>query len=98
MTFTLPKGTHDIFGNEARGYDYIEHVLKDIASTYGFSEMRTPIFEQTELFLRSVGESSDVVRKEMYTFLDKGGRSMTLRPELTAGIMRSIVSNKLYRT
>lgn len=98
MTFTLPKGTHDIFGNEARGYDYIEHVLKDIASTYGFSEMRTPIFEQTELFLRSVGESSDVVRKEMYTFLDKGGRSMTLRPELTAGIMRSIVSNKLYAT
>lgn len=98
MAFNAPKGTHDIYGDDARGYDYIEQVLKGVADTYGFDEMRTPIFEQTDLYQRSVGESSDVVRKEMYTFNDKGGRSMTLRPELTAGIMRSIVSNKLYAT
>ncbi len=96
MAFTIPKGTHDIYGDEACGYDYIEQVLRSLAESFGYSEMRTPIFEQTELFTRSVGESSDVVRKEMYTFVDKGGRSMTLRPELTAGIMRSIVTNKLY--
>ncbi len=98
MAYNLPKGTHDIFEDEVRGYDYIEQVLRGVAETYGFSEMRTPIFEQTELFTRSVGESSDVVQKEMYTFLDKGGRSMTLRPEGTAGVMRAIVSNKLYAT
>lgn len=98
MAFNAPKGTHDIFGDDARGYDYIEQVLKGVAYTYGFDEMRTPVFEQTDLYQRSVGESSDVVRKEMYTFTDKGGRSMTLRPELTAGIMRSLVSNKLYAT
>ena len=98
MAFNLPKGTHDIFGDEVRGYDYIEQVLRGVAETHGFSEMRTPVFEQTELFTRSVGESSDVVQKEMYTFLDKGGRSMTLRPEGTAGVMRSIVTNKLYAT
>lgn len=98
MAYNLPKGTHDIFEDEVRGYDYIEQVLRGVAETYGFNEIRTPIFEQTELFTRSVGESSDVVQKEMYTFLDKGGRSMTLRPEGTAGVMRAIVSNKLYAT
>lgn len=98
MAYNLPKGTHDIFGDEVRAYDYIEQVLKGVAETHGFSEVRTPVFEQTELFTRSVGESSDVVQKEMYTFLDKGNRSMTLRPEGTAGVMRAIVSNKLYAT
>ena len=98
MAIGLPKGTHDVILDESRGYDYVEQVMKGIADSYGYTEMRTPIFEHTELFQRSVGESSDVVRKEMYTFLDKGERSMTLRPELTAGIMRSIVSNKLYAT
>lgn len=96
MPYTIPKGTHDISGDEAFCYREIEELLQTLAHNYGYMEMRTPIFEQTELFTRSVGESSDVVRKEMYTFEDKGGRSMTLRPELTAGIMRSIVSNKLY--
>ena len=98
MAIALPKGTHDVYLDEARGYDYIEQVMKAVANCYGYTEMRTPIFEHTELFQRSSGESSDVVRKEMYTFLDKGDRSITLRPELTAGIMRSIVTNKLYAT
>ena len=98
MEINLPKGTHDVILDEARGFQYIEETMKGIADAYGFNEMRTPIFEHTELFQRSVGESSDVVRKEMYTFLDKGNRSITLRPEITAGIMRSIVTNKLYAT
>ena len=98
MEINIPKGTHDVIKEEARAYDHIENVLQSLASYYGFSPMRTPIFEQTELFTRSVGDSSDIVRKEMYTFVDKGNRSMTLRPEITAGVMRSIVSNKLYAT
>jgi len=98
MTINIVKGTHDVLDEEARGFTYIEMVLKAVSEMYAFNEMRTPIIEHTELFDRSVGASSDIVRKEMYTFLDKGGRSITLRPELTAGIMRSIVSNKLYAT
>ena len=98
MEINLPKGTHDVIKDEARAYDHIENVLQTLASYYGFSPMRTPIFEHTELFSRSVGDSSDIVRKEMYTFTDKGNRSMTLRPEITAGVMRSIITNKLYAT
>ena len=67
-----------------------------LCSRFNYREIRTPIFEQTELFQRGVGETTDIVEKEMYTFLDKGGRSMTLRPEGTAGVVRSYVENKLY--
>lgn len=98
MAINIVKGTHDIYDDEARGFDYIEMVLKAVAEMYAFNQIRTPIIEHTELFNRSVGESSDIVRKEMYTFLDKGDRSITLRPEVTAGVMRSIVSSKLYAT
>ena len=94
MEIKLPKGTHDIVGDEADGFLIIEQVLQDVVTTYGYKLIRTPIFEHTELFTRSVGDSSDIVRKEMYTFQDKGNRSLTLRPELTAGVMRSIVENK----
>ena len=95
MEIKLPKGTHDIVGEEAEGFLSIEQVLQDVVTTYGYKLIRTPIFEHTELFTRSVGDSSDIVRKEMYTFQDKGDRSLTLRPELTAGVMRSIIENKL---
>jgi histidyl-tRNA synthetase len=95
MDIKLPKGTHDIIGEEAEGFLAIEQVLKDVVTTYGFHLIRTPIFEHTELFTRSVGDSSDIVRKEMYTFKDKGDRSLTLRPELTAGALRSIVETKM---
>lgn len=98
MAINIVKGTHDIMGNEARGHEHIEMVLKAVADLYAFNAIRTPIIEHTELFTRSVGESSDIVRKEMYTFTDKGDRSITLRPELTAGVMRAIVCNKLYAT
>ncbi|MFA6780781.1 MAG: histidine--tRNA ligase [Bacilli bacterium] len=90
------KGTHDILGADIILYQRIEDALAKTAHTYGYLEFRTPIIEHTELFSRSVGDSSDIVRKEMYTFLDKGNRSLTLRPELTAGIIRTIVNNKLY--
>ena len=90
------KGTHDIVGKEALLYTEIEERCKSVATLFGYEEIRTPVLEHTPLFLRSVGESSDIVHKEMYTFDDKGGRSVTLRPEMTAGVMRSIVSNKLF--
>ena len=93
---TVLKGTHDVILDEASKYTYVEQVLIRVAETYGFKEFRTPIIEASNLFTRSVGDSSDIVRKEMYTFLDKGDRSITLRPELTAGVVRSMVNNKLF--
>lgn len=90
------KGTHDVIGDEANAYTAVESLLKSIAELFAYKEVRPPVLEHSELFVRGVGESSDVVRKEMYTFLDKGERSLTLRPEFTAGIMRVIVQNKLY--
>ena len=96
MEINPVKGTHDIIADEANLYTMVEHTAMSVAGAFGYQEIRTPIIEHTPLFLRSVGESSDIVNKEMYTFDDKGGRSITLRPELTAGVMRSIVSNKLY--
>ncbi len=96
MVINPVKGTHDIIADEASAYSVIEYDCHILAQLFGYSEIRTPIIEHTPLFLRSVGESSDIVTKEMYTFDDKGGRSLTLRPEMTAGVMRSVVSNKLY--
>jgi len=94
--YKLPRGTQDFLPSTCEKISYIEYMLKSVASLYGYHEIRTPIFEHTNLFLRSVGESSDIVNKEMYTFLDKGGRSITLRPEGTAGVMRAFVENKMY--
>lgn len=94
--FNQVKGTHDIILNDAEKYTFVEQILVAVAQTFGYKEFRTPIMEYTELFNRSVGDSSDIVRKEMYTFEDKGGRSITLRPELTAGVIRSMVNNKLF--
>ena len=92
------KGTHDLYGDESYCYDYIENIFSIVAELYNYKKIETPCLEYTEVFSRGTGTSSDVVRKEMYTFLDKGDRSVTLRPEGTAGVMRSIVENKLYAT
>ena len=92
------KGTHDVVATEANAYSMVESVMKSLAELYGYNEVRSPVLEYTEVFSRGVGQSSDVVRKEMYTFDDKGGRSVTLRPEFTAGIMRLVIQNKLYAT
>ncbi len=92
------KGTHDIFGEETNAYEKVESLMKAIAEIYAYHGVRPPVIEYNSVFVRGVGESSDIVRKEMYTFPDKGGRELTLRPEFTAGIMRMVVQNKLYAT
>ena len=91
-----PRGTHDILPSESHRWHHIENKIKNICLEFGYKEIRTPIFESTELFERGVGDTTDVVQKEMYTFKDKGGRSVTLRPEGTACIVRSFVESSLY--
>ena len=98
MSVNNVKGTRDIIGEEANAFNYIENLLKQICELFAYNEVKPPVLEHTELFVRGVGESSDVVRKEMYTFLDKAERSVTMRPEFTAGIMRLIIQNKLLNT
>lgn len=98
MSYIAVKGTHDIYKDEYDAYAYIQNVFASVAELYGYRGIETPILEHTNLFERSTGEGSDVVRKEMYTFLDKGERSLTLRPEGTAGVARAVVERKLYAT
>lgn len=90
------KGTQDTLPKESYKIQYVESAVKETAENFGFHEMRTPVFEHTELFQRGVGETTDVVQKEMYTFEDKGGRSITLRPEGTAGAVRSFLEHGLF--
>lgn len=90
-----PKGTKDILPRDVYKWHYIENIIKEITTLYGLKEIRTPIFEHTELFVRGIGEATDVVGKEMYTFLDKGERSITLKPEGTAGAVRAYIENSL---
>lgn len=90
---TVPVGTKDILPSERPAWDYICNIIHDTFKAYGFGEIRTPVFEATELFSRGVGDTTDVVEKQMYTFEDKGGRSLTLRPEGTAGVVRSYIEN-----
>ncbi|HSW86241.1 MAG TPA: histidine--tRNA ligase [Rhabdochlamydiaceae bacterium] len=105
MHYTIPKGVFDILPQELHPDDqwrssdrwqYLESIIRQTAHDYDFKEIRTPIFERTELFIRGVGESSDIVSKEMYTFLDKAERSMSLRPEGTAPVLRAFVEKHLY--
>lgn len=91
-----PKGTQDLLPEQTARWQVVEQVMREEASLYGYGEIRTPVFEHTELFQRSVGETTDVVQKEMYTFNDKGGRSITLRPEGTAGAVRALLEHALY--
>ncbi len=93
-----PRGTYDIFGKDIKLRNYVVEELFKLSGNYGFDQIQTPIFEHTELFVRSVGEETDIVSKEMYTFLDKKERSITLRPELTAPVVRAFNQNKLYAT
>ena len=91
----IPKGTKDILPQESFKWQFVEKVARETARVFGAQEVRTPTFEHTEVFLRGVGETTDIVNKEMYTFLDKGNRSITLKPEGTAGIARAFVENGL---
>lgn len=90
------KGTQDFLPSDIYKYQFIEQTVREIAEKFGFREIRTPVFEHTELFQRGVGETTDVVQKEMYTFDDKGGRSITLRPEGTAGVARAFLEHGLF--
>lgn len=94
----IPKGTKDVLPDESYKWHYIEGKAREIADAFGLKEIRTPTFEHTELFLRGVGDTTDIVNKEMYTFLDKGERSITLKPEGTAGVARAFVENGLQNT
>lgn len=96
MLTTKPRGTNDFLPGEVEKWQYLEGLIRDLFEKYHYKEIRTPIFEHTELFLRSVGETSDIVSKEMYSFEDKGLRHVTLRPEGTAGTVRAFVENKLF--
>ncbi len=96
MLTKAPRGTCDILPTDVAKWQYIEEKVKKICKSYGFGEVRTPVFEHTELFERGVGDTTDVVQKEMYTFLDKGERSITLRPEGTAGAARAFLEHNMY--
>ncbi|MCK4778072.1 MAG: ATP phosphoribosyltransferase regulatory subunit, partial [Actinomycetia bacterium] len=95
MDLKIPKGTKDIFGEDAEKKILIECIVTEIMRSYNFKPSFTPVFEFTELFVRGIGKSTDIVKKEMYTFQDRGGRQLTLRPEGTAPIARLYIMNNL---
>jgi len=97
MLTSAPRGTKDIMPSDVQAWRYLESRVRDICAKYGYKEIRTPIFEHTELFQRGIGDTTDVVEKEMYTFTDRGNRSITLRPENTASAVRAYVEHKLSK-
>ena len=96
MLTQAPRGTRDVLPQDSYRWQYVEAMMRQAAAEAGFREVRTPVFEHTELFLRGVGDTTDIVQKEMYTFKDKGDRSITLKPEGTAGAVRALVEHSLY--
>jgi len=96
MRINAPRGTVDLLPEQTRKWQYVERVIQELCERYQYKEIRTPMFEHTEVFQRGVGDTTDIVQKEMYTFEDRGNRSITLRPEGTAGVVRAFVQNKMY--
>ena len=96
MEIQAPKGTKDMLPSDAYKWHYVENIFREMSKNFGIREIRTPMFEHTELFLRGVGETTDIVSKEMYTFKDKGDRSITLKPEGTAPAVRAFIENRLF--
>ncbi|MEH6948080.1 histidine--tRNA ligase [Bacillus sp. JJ634] len=96
MGIQIPRGTQDLLPGQTEIWQYIENTARELCRRYQYKEIRTPIFEHTELFLRGVGDTTDIVQKEMYTFQDRGGRDLTLRPEGTASVVRSYIENKMF--
>ena len=96
MLTNAPKGTKDMLPEQAYKWHYVEEKFADICRKYGFKEIRTPMFEHTEVFQRGIGDTTDVVQKEMYTFNDHAGRSITLKPEGTSGAVRAFIEHKQY--
>ena len=91
------RGMNDVLPAEIGTWQFLEGTVRELVASYGFQEMRVPIVEETRLFKRAIGELTDVVSKEMYTFTDSGGENLTLRPEATAGIARALISNGMLR-
>lgn len=96
MRIQVPRGMDDILPGEIEKWQWVEQIAVELCNLYGYSEIRTPVAEFTELFQRGVGEATDVVEKEMYTFMDRGNRQLSLRPEGTAGVVRAFIENKMY--
>ena len=96
MLTQAPRGTKDVLPAESHQWQWLEEHIAAVCNAFGYREIRTPVFEHTELFERGVGDTTDVVQKEMYTFDDKGGRSITLRPEGTASVGRAYLEHNLY--
>ena len=95
LNIKKPRGTNDFFYESASKLEFIENKIKDIVKLYGYGRIRTPLFEYTDLFIRGIGEDTDIVGKEMFTFEDRGGRSLTLRPEGTASVVRAYIENSM---
>jgi histidyl-tRNA synthetase len=96
--FTAPRGTFDILPADSARWQGLERLIDDVCARFGYGEIRTPMFESTEVFVRTLGETTDVVDKEMYTFVDRGGRSITLRPELTAPVVRAALEHNMLQS
>ena len=96
-TIAPVKGMNDLLPAEAPRWQFLERVTRELLHAYGYDEMRVPVVEHTDLFKRAIGEYTDVVEKEMYSFTDKGGEALTLRPEATAGMVRAVISNGMLR-
>jgi histidyl-tRNA synthetase len=96
MLTQAPRGTYDLYGQDLMEWKEVEKEIETVTKEFRFQEIRTPIFEHTELFLRGIGDTTDIVQKEMYTFEDKGGRSITMRPEWTAGVGRAYLEHSIY--
>lgn len=96
MKISAPRGTKDIMPQDSYKWNYLENKFREICALYGYKEIRTPVFESTELFQRGVGDTTDIVQKEMYSFKDRGDRNITLKPEGTAGVIRAFIENKLF--
>ncbi|MBI3327763.1 MAG: histidine--tRNA ligase, partial [Nitrospinae bacterium] len=97
MEIKAVRGVKDILPGEVEKWQYIERVAREVFERYGYAEIKIPIFEKTSLFARSIGEATDIVEKEMYSFQDQGGEKLTLRPEATAAICRAYIEHKLYQ-
>ena len=96
MAIQAVRGMKDLLPTEAAKWRFIEGAAREVFAAFGFGEIRVPVLERTELFARSIGEATDIVEKEMYTFSDRSGDSLTLRPEATAGVLRAYIENKLH--
>ena len=97
MNYKLIRGFHDILPEQIKRWHFIENAAREVFESYGFNEIRLPVLELTDIYMTGIGDTTDIVEKEMYTFDDRDGSSLTLRPEGTAGVVRSFIENSFYK-